>query len=67
MPGIPTRKDDERLLEWLDMRHAGFSSGEVGRLHNVTDSRVRVATQRVLEHDLLWSGEPEADVMGAYW
>jgi hypothetical protein len=44
---VCTREDDERLLDWLYLLDAGWSSPEIGRRYGVAATRVRAATNRV--------------------
>ncbi len=48
---IPTRADDEALLQWLQWRDEGFSCGQIGAHVGLPDNRIRTATNRVYEAD----------------
>lgn len=61
-----SRREDERALLMLDMRGDGMSSGVIGRLLGMSDSAVRVITNRIRAADLAESGEPREAVMAAY-
>lgn len=61
-----SRREDERALFMLDMRGDGMSSGVIGRLLGMSDSAVRVITNRIRAADLAESGEPREAVMAAY-
>lgn len=63
---IASRREDVRARLMLDMRGDGMSSGVIGRLLGMSDSAVRVITNRVRAADLAESGEPRAAVMAAY-
>jgi len=41
------RKEDDTLLQWLQLRDEGFSTGQIARKFGVTPGRVRTATNRV--------------------
>ena len=58
---------DEVLLQMLALRCAGQSSRDVADRLGVRPEAVRVATNRVLEADLLESGEPASKVLAWYW
>lgn len=61
-----SRRDDDRALHMLDMRGDGMSSGVIGRLLGMSDSAVRVITNRIRAADLAESGEPREAVLAAY-
>lgn len=61
-----SRREDDRARLMLDMRGDGMSSGVIGRLLGMSDSAVRVITNRVRAADLAESGEPREAVMAAY-
>lgn len=63
---IASRREDERARLMLDMRGDGMSSGVIGRLLGMSDSAVRVITNRVRAADLAESGEPREAVLAAY-
>jgi len=63
---IASRREDERALLMLDMRGDGMSSGVIGRLLGMSDSAVRVITNRIRAADLAESGEPREAVLAAY-
>lgn len=58
---------DEVLLQMLTLRCAGHSSRDVAERLGVRPETVRVATNRVVEADLLESGEPAREVLAWYW
>ena len=60
------RSDDEAVLQMLRLRGDGQSSRVVGAALGVSAERVRVATQRVKDADLLESGEPADELMPHY-
>ena len=64
---IASRREDARALLMLDMREDCMSAGVIGRLLGMSDSAVRVATNRILDADLRESGEPAEVVRAAYW
>ena len=61
-----SRREDGRALLMLDMRGDGMSAGIIGRLLGMSDSAVRVITNRIRAADLAESGEPREAVMAAY-
>lgn len=61
-----SRREDERALLMLDMRGDGMSAAVIGRLLGMSDSAVRVITNRIRAADLAESGEPREAVMAAY-
>lgn len=63
---IASRREDVRARLMLDMRGDGMSSGVIGRLLGMSDSAVRVITNRVRAADLAESGEPREAVLAAY-
>jgi hypothetical protein len=62
-----SRREDERALHMLALRRDGVSTGVLGRLFGMSDSAVRVITNRILDADLRESGEPAEVVRAAYW
>ncbi len=46
------RKDDDRLLRWLELRTEGIESRKIGERFGVTAGYVRAATNRVVNHDM---------------
>lgn len=60
------RSDDEAVLLMLRLRGEGQSSRVVAAALGVSAERVRVATQRVKDADLLESGEPADALMTHY-
>ena len=64
---IPTRADDERLLDALRLRTEGVAPREIAVLHKTTRDAVMGATRRVLVADLEQSGAPESTVRAGYW
>lgn len=62
-----TRSDDERILELLRQRASGRLSGDLAREYGVTPEAIRIPTNRVLAADLKEGGEPEGEVLRAYW
>lgn len=63
---IASRREDARALFMLDMRGDGMSAAVIGRLLCMSDSAVRVITNRISAADLAESGEPREAVMAAY-
>lgn len=63
---IASRREDGRALLMLALRRDGVSTGVLGRLFGLTDSAVRVITNRIRAADLAESGEPREVVMAAY-
>lgn len=63
---IASRREDVRARLMLDMRGDGMSSGVIGRLLGMSDSAVRVITNRIRAADLAESGEPREAVLAAY-
>lgn len=63
---IASRREDARDMLMLDMRCDGMSAGVIGRLLGMSDSAVRVITNRIRAADLAESGEPREAVMAAY-
>ena len=63
---IASRREDVRARLMLDMRGDGMSAGVIGRLLGMSDSAVRVITNRIRAADLAESGEPREAVMAAY-
>lgn len=61
-----SRREDVRARLMLDMRGDGMSAGVIGRLLGMSDSAVRVITNRIRAADLAESGEPREAVMAAY-
>ncbi len=61
-----SRREDGRALHMLDMRGDGMSAGVIGRLLGMSDSAVRVITNRIRAADLVESGEPREAVLAAY-
>ena len=61
---IPTRQTDSIILKWIKLRTEGFSSGLIAQKYGVSQERVRVATNRVLDDDIKHCG---FDVAKAYW
>lgn len=61
-----SRREDVRARLMLDMRGDGMSSGVIGRLLGMSDSAVRVITNRIRAADLAESGEPREAVLAAY-
>ena len=61
---IPTRKDDETLLDWLRLRSDGMGSTSIAGLYGVSNPRIRVATNRVVKDDVAHEGE---QVLCHYW
>lgn len=61
-----SRSDDEQALQMLRLRGEGQSSRLVAAALGVSAERVRVATQRVKDADLLESGEPADELMPHY-
>lgn len=59
---ICSRSDDEAVLEMIDLRARGFSSGEIGRLFGLRPEAVRTRTDRVRRDDI--SHDPAAE---AFW
>jgi hypothetical protein len=64
---IASRREDARALFMIATRCDGMSSGVIGRLLGMSDSAVRVITNRVRAADLAESGEPAEVVRAAYW
>ena len=64
---IPTRAEDERLLDALRLRREGVPPREIAYLHMTTRDAILGATRRVLVADLAQSGEPEDVVRAGYW
>lgn len=62
-----SRSNDDRLLQWLWYRTAGFSIAQVAHLHGAPTSTVSSATSDVRNADITESGEPEAEVVAGYW
>jgi hypothetical protein len=48
----PTRRDDERLLCWLQMRDAGMTTRQIGEAWGVTKNAVIGAINRVTKEDV---------------
>jgi hypothetical protein len=48
----PTRRDDERLLCWLQMRDAGMTTRQIGEAWGVTKNSVIGALNRVTKEDV---------------
>ena len=46
-----SRPSDELTLEWLRLRDAGLTSGQIADRFGVRPERVRVATTRVVKDD----------------
>ena len=63
---IASRREDVRARLMLDLRGDGMSSGVIGRLLGMSDSAVRVITNRIRAADLAESGEPREAVLAAY-
>jgi len=42
-----TRKDDERLLDWMDLRKEGVSAKNIAEAYNVTRNSVIGALDRI--------------------
>ena len=63
---IASRREDARALLMLDMREDCMSAGVIGRLLGMSDSAVRVITNRIRAADLAESGEPREAVLAAY-
>lgn len=61
---IPTRADDERALEWIKLRVAGKTSGQIAKDYNAREEWVRVVTNRVLADDVKHCG---SRVLSQYW
>lgn len=59
---IPTRQDDEQLIDWLARRAAGVSSYKIARDEGIEANKVRTATNRVKTADLAVEFSD-----GAYW
>lgn len=57
MPSRKTRADDERELALLDLRAAGYTSGEIGAHLGVKSERVRVLTNRIRDDHADLTGE----------
>lgn len=60
-----SRADDETLLAWLHQRASGVSSSDIANRYGVTATRVRTATNRVMQADMEESGE--SGLAGKYW
>lgn len=45
------RKDDDRLLRWLELRTEGMESWKIGERFGVTAGYVRAATNKVVNED----------------
>ena len=63
---IASRREDVRARLMLDMRRDGMSAGVIGRLLGMSDSAVRVITNRIRAADLAESSEPREAVLAAY-
>jgi predicted transcriptional regulator len=63
---IASRREDVRARLMLDMRGDSMSAAVIGRLLGMSDSAVRVITNRIRAADLAESGEPREAVMAAY-
>ena len=63
---IASRREDERALFMIATRCDCMSAGVIGRLLGMSDSAVRVITNRIRAADLAESGEPREAVMAAY-
>ena len=61
---IPTRSDDELALEWIKLRVAGKTSGEIAERYKAREEWVRVVTNRILASDVKHSGP---GVAVKYW
>jgi hypothetical protein len=61
---IPTRQTDSIVLKWIKLRTEGFSSGLIAQKYGVSQERVRVATNRVLDDDIKHCG---FNVAKEYW
>jgi hypothetical protein len=48
---VTTRRDDERLLEWLRLHDEGVSSREIGRRYGVPGTGVYTVLDRVRKAD----------------
>ena len=48
----PTRRDDERLLSWLQMRDAGMTTRQIGEAWGVTKNAVIGALNRIAQEDV---------------
>lgn len=66
MHKICSRTEDESLLCMLRMRCDGQGSGAICLKFGTTSAMVRIATNRVTEDDLRYSGEPRKTVMAGY-
>lgn len=45
------RTKDEIVLDWIALRQQGYTTGQIGRLYDVTPSQVRTSTNRVRNED----------------
>lgn len=59
--------DDRQVLNMVRLRAAGFTSVEIAARYGFTSEKVRIATNRVMNADLMESGEPARVVLAAYW
>lgn len=62
----PTRADDEQVLAILAAKARGQSLGQIARAYGLTRSIIAGIVGRVVEADILHSGEPAADVIAAH-
>jgi transposase len=58
------RAHDDKLLEMVQLRHAGMSTGEIAKRFGATKSNVGRMTNEVRDADIALCGEK---VRGAYW
>lgn len=64
MSTIPSRQDDERVLEMIRLRHACWSSRVIAERLGMRPESVRVMTNKVRNADEKLEG---ADLSAFYW
>jgi hypothetical protein len=62
-----SRERDNELIGWIRARARGQSAGSIAKAAGKNSGIIVGATNLVRDADIEESGEPEADVRGAYW
>lgn len=63
----PSREDDEKLLQMLTLRCAGWSSWQISVRLGISESYARAGTNRIRSADRKESGEQARIVEAGYW
>jgi hypothetical protein len=60
---------DQQLLDILDLRTKGKTTGEIGSIMGLRPERIRVASNRVKSDDVIFShpNETKRKVLAGYW